>query len=98
MSKISDMKAFRTPDGTEWGVDVQLPSSSNAMIVFHHPDGRTARKDRYAWYNWRGPDANKVNQSLGVAQVRAALDEPTIRDLFRRSMLIGSGLPAFPLA
>jgi len=39
------MRSFRGPDGTNWGVEVQVPGASNAMIVFHHPGGKTARHD-----------------------------------------------------
>ncbi|MGI9090693.1 MAG: hypothetical protein ACR2GG_06285 [Gemmatimonadaceae bacterium] len=95
MSKIKNMVPFRTPDGTEWGVDVELPGFSNALVVFHHPDGSTSRKDRYAWYDWRGPESKDVTARLTLAQVRARLDDPTVKDLFKRSMLIGSGRPAF---
>lgn len=98
MSKIKDMKPFRTADGTEWGVDVELPSSSDALIVFHHPDGHTSRKDRYAWYQWQGPESQNVTGRLAIAKVRAALDDKTMQQLFRRSMLIGSGRPAFATA
>lgn len=95
MSKIRDMKPFRTPDGTEWGVEVELPTNSDALVVFHHPDGSTSRKDRYAWYNWRGPESQDVRGRLAIATVRARLDEATIRALFTRSMLIGSGRPGY---
>ena len=38
-------KTYTSPDGTTWGVSVQSPGSSNAMVVFRHPDGRTSRLD-----------------------------------------------------
>jgi hypothetical protein len=34
------MKTYTAPDGTTWKVMVQAPGSSNAMILFRHPDGR----------------------------------------------------------
>lgn len=95
MNKISNMKPFRTPDGTEWGVDVELPTNSDVLVVFHHPDGRTSRRDRYAWLNWRGAESQDVRGRLAVERVRAALDDATIRALFTRSMLIGSGRPSY---
>lgn len=92
------MIPFRTPDGTEWGVEVQLPGSSNALVVFHHPDGRTSRKDRYAWIEWRGPEARDVTDAVAADKVRAALNENELRTLFTRSMLIGGGLPGYSIA
>ena len=85
------MRSFRTPDGTNWGVEVQLPAASNALVVFHHPDGRTSRKDRYAWIDWHGPEASDVIANIPIDKVRAALDDKLIAELFQRSMLIGSG-------
>lgn len=96
MSRITEMKSFRSPDGTDWGVQVELAGASNAMVVFHHPDGRTSRKDRYAWINWRGPEASNVQGRIDLAVVRAALTDAAIATLFRRSVLIGTGRgPAF---
>ncbi len=95
MSKIADMTPFRTPDGTDWGVEVELPTPSNAMIVFHHPDGRTSRKDRYAWLDWRGPEANNVTAHVPNTKVRAALSQTVLSELFEKSMPIGFGRPAF---
>jgi hypothetical protein len=91
MSKAGKMIGFRTPDGTNWGVDVSVSGPSNALIVFHHPDGRTSRKDRYAWLNWHGAKANDVTVSLTPGEVRPALTDRVLRDLFARSMLIGTG-------
>lgn len=98
MSKTKNMQPFRTPDGTDWGVDVQLPGASNAMVVFHHPDGRSARKDRYSWFEWHGPEAAAPASHLDIAKVRQALTAAKVADLFRRSMPIGTGIPAFPAA
>jgi len=91
MSNRSEMRTYRASDGTHWGVDVQLPGASNALIVFHHPDGHTARKDRYAWFNWSGPEASKVNGSVDIDTVRRALNDENVRELFTRSMLVGNG-------
>ena len=96
MSKISEMKSYRAVDGTTWGVDAKLPGASNALIIFHHPDGRSARKDRYAWLNWHGVEAERVNTRIDLDKVRGALDEGTIRELFTRSMIVDAGKgPAF---
>jgi len=84
--------AYQTPDGTNWGVDVSVSGPSNALIIFHHPDGHTSRKDRYAWLNWHGAQANDVTVSLTPDVVRPTLDERALDDLFKRSMPIGNGL------
>ncbi len=80
------MIKFTSPDGVLWGVQVDLPGSSNAMVIFRHPDGRTSRKDRYNWYISHGPEARSVTSRLSKDKVLAALDETTLEQLFRRSM------------
>jgi hypothetical protein len=82
------MKVYTSPDGVRWGVEVQSPGSSNAMVVFHHPDGSTGRKDRYNWYISRGPEARSVTSRLSPAKVLEALDDATLGQLFRRSMRV----------
>jgi len=82
------MKNFRSPDGVLWKVRVDLPGSSNAMVIFRHPDGGTSRKDRYNWYISRGPEARSVTSRLSKEVVLAALDEAALADLFRRSMTV----------
>ena len=91
MSKYPKMRSFRAADGTNWGVEVQMPGASNALIVFHHPDGRTSRKDRYSWLDWHGPEASDVLANIDIDKVRAALDDTVIAEMFQRSMLIGTG-------
>jgi hypothetical protein len=82
------MMKFTSPDGVLWGVQVDLPGSSNAMVIFRHPDGRTSRKDRYNWYISRGPEARSVTSRLSKEKVLASLDETTLEHLFRRSMTV----------
>ena len=94
MAKLKEMKSFRAPDGTNWGVEVRLPGNSSALVVFHHPDGSTSRKDRYTTYNWRGAEASNVLATVPAAKIRDALTDAVIADLFRRSVLIGGGRPA----
>jgi hypothetical protein len=86
-----DIREFKGPDGTNWGVEVKLPGSSNAMIVFHHPGGKTARLDRYSWHQWRGPEARSVTGSLKKDAVMKVLTPPALQLLFRRSMPISAG-------
>ena len=82
------MTTFRSPDGVLWGVHVELPGSSNAMVVFRHPDGTSSRKDRYNWYLSNGPEARSVTSHLSKDKVMAALDETALSHLFRRSMRV----------
>lgn len=79
-------KSYTAPDGVTWGVSVQTPGASNAMIYFRHPDGRTSRLDRYNWIINRGPEARSVTARLDPARVLDQLDAGTIMRLFQRSM------------
>ena len=58
------------------------------MVVFHHPDGASSRKDRYNWYISRGPEARSVTSRLSLEKVLDALDDATLAQLFRRSMRV----------
>jgi len=98
MSSIEDMKPFQTADGTLWGVEVELPGSSSANVIFHHPDPSTSRRDRYARFDWRGPEAANVTGRLSIAKVRAVLSDAILAELFQRSVPIGWGAPAFATA
>lgn len=81
-------KSYRSPDGVLWAVEVQTPGSSNAMVVFHHPDSGSSRQDRYNWYISRGPEARSVTSRLSPDKVMSALDDTTLAQLFRRSMRV----------
>jgi len=89
-----DIRSFVAPDGTNWGMEVQLPGSSNAMILFHHPGGRTARLDRYAWHLWSGPEAKSVTSRVTMEKVMSSLTPETTALLFRRSMPVSADVPA----
>jgi hypothetical protein len=80
------MRRFKSRDGVEWGVEIALPGASNAMIVFRHPDRRTARLDRYNWYLSRSPEARSVTARLSPEKVLRELDDVAIERLFLRSM------------
>jgi hypothetical protein len=75
-------------DGTHWRVDVRNPGSSNAIVVFRHPDPQRTRESRYAHYLWKGPESQNVSGRIDPAAVLAALDETALAKLFRRSMPI----------
>lgn len=82
------MKTYSAPDGTQWGVAVQSPGSSNAMILFRHPDGRSSRLDRYNWIISQGPEARSVTSRLSPEKVLEHLDARAIERLFQRSMAV----------
>jgi len=90
------MRTFKGPDGTSWGVDVRMPTASNAMVVFRHPGGNSSGKDRYAWHQWRGPEARSVTSRVSPDVVMDTLTDGVLALLFRRSMPISAG--STPLA
>ncbi|MDB4881547.1 MAG: hypothetical protein JWL95_313 [Gemmatimonadetes bacterium] len=79
-------KSHTAPDGITWSVTVQSPGSSNAIIMFRHPDGSTSRLDRYNWILSNGPEARSVTSRLVPEKVLEQLDAGTITRLFQRSM------------
>lgn len=93
------MRAFNGPDGTTWGVEVQNPGASNAVVLFRHPDGDTTRLDRYAWYITGGAESQNVTGRLNRRAVLDSLADADIQRLFRRSMPVSTnprGTPATP--
>jgi len=91
-------KSYRSPDGVIWTVDVDLPGSSNAMVIFRHPDGNSTRQDRYNWFISRGPEARSVTSRLSKQKVLEVLDDSSLDALFRRSMRISRPDPLVPRA
>ena len=83
---MKSKKTYTAPDGITWNVSVQSPGSSNAMILFRHPDGGTSRLDRYNWIISRGPESRSVTARLDPAKLLEGLDAGTIMRLFQRSM------------
>ena len=80
------MKTYTAPDGTTWGVTIQVPGSSRAVIVFRHPGGTSARLDRYNWVISQGPEARSVTSRLDPERVLDSLHAAEITRLFARSM------------
>jgi hypothetical protein len=89
-------RVFNGSDGVEWVVEVRMPTASNAMVVFHHPSGRTSGLNRYAWHQWHGPEARSVTSRVSVDTVMKTLSDDVLALLFRRSMPISPG--ATPLS
>ena len=85
---------YRAPDGVSWTVEVRAPGTTNAMVVFGHPD-RGLHADRYAWYLTSGPEARDVTARLDVAAVHARLTDADLRQLFLRSIPLESRRPHF---
>lgn len=90
------MKIWRSPDGIEWTVEVDLPGSSNAMVIFRHPSGKSARLDRYSWFISNSPEARSVTSRLSPKKVEELLTEATLAQLYRRSMKISRPDPLLP--
>jgi hypothetical protein len=87
------MKTYTAPDGITWGVTIQVPGSSKAMIVFRSPDGTTTRKDRYNWVISQGPEARSVTSRLDPQRVLDSLHAAEIARLFARSMRVSRADP-----
>jgi hypothetical protein len=80
------MRSYRSSDGTTWGVEVALPGSSNAMVIFRHPDGASSRRDRYNWFISSQPEARSVTSRLSPAKVMQSIDDVALGRLFARAM------------
>lgn len=86
-----EMRVFKGADGTRWGVDVRMPTASNAMVVFRHPGGDSSGLNRYAWHQWHGPEARSVTSRVTSDAVMKTLSDDVLSLLFRRSMPISAG-------
>ena len=86
-------RTFTGPEGTVWTVSVSNPASSNAIVVFRHPDGESSRLDRYNWYITRGPEARSVTSRLDPEIVLKSIDDRHLAHLFRRSMPVSTAPP-----
>jgi hypothetical protein len=84
----SARRTYVGADGTTWAIDVRNPGSSNALVVFSHPDPRRTRESRYAHYIWQGVEAQNVSGRIDPVAVLALLDDAALARLFRRSMPI----------
>lgn len=87
------MKTYTAPDGTPWGVTIQVPGSSKAMIVFRHPAGDSTRQDRYNWVIRHGPEARSVTSRLDPDRLLDSLHAAEIARLFARSMRVSRADP-----
>jgi hypothetical protein len=92
------MRTWRSPDGTQWVVEVDVPGSSNALVIFRHPTGKSARLDRYNWYISNGPEARSVTSRLSATKVLESLSDDALTQLYRRSMKVSRPDPLLPAA
>ena len=92
------MRTWRSPDGTRWVVEVDIPGSSNALVIFRHPSGKSARLDRYNWYISNGPEARSVTSRLSATKVLESLSDDALAQLYRRSMKVSRPDPLLPAA
>jgi hypothetical protein len=86
-----ETRVFKGADGIAWGVDVRMPTASNAMVVFRHPGGDSSGLNRYAWHQWHGPEARSVTSRVSADAVMKTLSDDVLSLLFRRSMPITAG-------
>ncbi|MEO7965950.1 MAG: hypothetical protein ABIT38_18725 [Gemmatimonadaceae bacterium] len=86
---------YRSPDGTVWSVEVEMPTHSGALVVFKHPDNRSGRRDRYVTMNAKVPQANDPRARLDAAGVLSSLDERELARLFRRSVPVETVRPSY---
>jgi hypothetical protein len=89
-------RTWASPDRTTWRIEISNPGSSNAIVRFRHPDGDSARLDRYNWYISRGPEAKSVTGRLDPKKVAQALSDDDLTLLFRRSMPISRPADRMP--
>lgn len=82
------MRTYKAADGVQWGVTVVLPGSSNAMVLFRHPDGSSSHGDRYNWYLSKAPEARSVTSRLSPEKVLQEIDDAALARLFVRSMAV----------
>jgi hypothetical protein len=92
------MRVFTGPADTRWGVEVKCPSSSRVMVVFRHPGGKTGRLDRYAWFNWTGPESRSVTSRVNPQTALQRITDDALKLLFRRSLPVANTLSYAPVA
>ena len=90
------MRVWQSPDGINWVIDVDLPGSSNAMVLFRHPGATNGRLDKYSWFISNGPEARSVTSRLTPAKVIESLSDADLSRLYRRAMNISRPDPLMP--
>lgn len=90
------MRVWQSPEGINWVIDVDLPGSSNVMVIFRHPGGANGRLDRYNWFLSNGPEARSVTSRLSKSKVIESLSDDDLARLYRRAMKISRPDPLLP--
>ena len=90
------MRVWQSPEGINWVIDVDLPGSSNAMVIFRHPGAANGRLDRYNWYITNGPEARSVTSRLSKDKIIEGLSDAELSRLYRRAMSISRPDPLMP--
>jgi len=83
-------RTFTDVEARNWTVEVRLPGSSNAMVVFRLVGAPNARQDRYAWFNSDSPEARSVTSHLDASDILRSFTDEQLALLFRKSMLIAA--------
>ncbi len=78
------VRDWTAPDGTQYKVEVTLPGTSSALVIFHRPN---QHEDRYA--TWQA--ARAVSARLDAKDVLAQLNEASLRELYIRSAVRSAG-------
>ena len=90
------MRVWQSPEGINWVIDVDLPGSSNAMVIFRHPGGANGRLDKYNWFISNGPESRSVTSRLTKSKVLDSLTDADLSRLYRRAMNISRPDPILP--
>ena len=90
------MRVWQSPEGINWVIDVDLPGSSNAMVIFRHPGAANGRLDRYTWFISNGPEARSVTSRLSKDKIIEGLSDAELSRLYRRAMSISRPDPLMP--
>jgi hypothetical protein len=90
------MRVWQSPEGINWVIDVDLPGSSNAMVIFRHPGGANGRLDKYNWFISNGPESRSVTSRLAKQKVLDSLTDADLSRLYKRAMKISRPDPILP--
>lgn len=90
------MRVWQSPEGINWVIDVDLPGSSNAMVIFRHPGESNGRLDKYNWFISNGPESRSVTSRLAKQKVLDSLTDADLSRLYKRAMKISRPDPILP--
>ena len=82
------VRDWTAPDGTRYTVEVTLPGTSSALIIFHRDN---QHEDRYATWQATDRSARAVSARLDAKEVLAQLSEKALRALHLRSAVRSAG-------